>query len=150
MLSVSPSVRQIARTTHDISIGRLETDLKVEPKDLRLDLRPESGDLGLDSRRGAKDLELDSDLDERDLRTSLGDLLYSIENGEEVIISNDQDKANVLCNYFSSVFNNDLGVVTSPSEFVCSTEMEQVLIDVDDVKKCLSDLNVLICYFLEY
>ena len=62
----------------------------------------------------------------------IGDLLYSNENGEEVIISNDQDKANVLCNYFSSVFNNDLGVVTSPSEFVCSTEMEQVLIDVDD------------------
>jgi len=61
------TVRQIARATRDISTGRLETDLKVEPKDLRLDLRLESGDLGLDSRLGAKDLGLDG----RDLRTSL-------------------------------------------------------------------------------
>ena len=42
------TVRQVARATRDISTGRLETDLKVEPKDLRLDLRLESGDLGLD------------------------------------------------------------------------------------------------------
>ena len=57
-------VRQIARATRDISTGRLETDLKVEPKDLRLDLRLESGDLGLNSRFGAKYLGLDLDLTE--------------------------------------------------------------------------------------
>jgi len=57
-------------------------------------------------------------------------------------MSSDLDKANVLSNYFSIVFNSDLCNVVPPCNVRCSTVMDNVIIDVNDVNKCLNILNV--------
>lgn len=69
--------------------------------------------------------------------------LYSInDNGVETVVSNDLDKANVLSNYFSSVFNTDSCEELPPCDVTCSTEMDNITIDVEDIKKRLNNLNV--------
>jgi len=57
-------------------------------------------------------------------------------------VSNDSDKAYVLSNYFSSYFNIDLCEIVPPCDVKCSTVMDKIIMDVDDAKKRLNNLNV--------
>ena len=57
-------------------------------------------------------------------------------------MSNDLDNANVLSEYFSSVFNTDTSEVLPPCDVKCSTVMDNITLDIEDVEKRLNNLYV--------
>jgi len=57
-------------------------------------------------------------------------------------VSNGLDMANVIINYFSSVFNIDSCEVVPPYDVKCSTVLNNIIINVDEVKKSINNLNV--------
>jgi len=72
----------------------------------------------------------------------IDNISYTNDHGVETVVSNDLDKANVLINYLSSVFNIDLCEVVPPCNVKCSTVMYKNIMDDEDVKKRLNNLNV--------
>jgi len=73
-------------------------------------------------------------------------LIRGVDHSVETVVNNDLDKANVLSNYFSSVFNIDSCEVVSLCDVKYSTIMDNIIIDVDDVEKHLDNLNVYTSY----
>jgi len=69
-------------------------------------------------------------------------LFYTNDHGVDNVVRKDLDKANVANNYFSSVFNSDSCEVVPPCDVKCFTVMDNIIIDVDDVKKRLNNLNM--------
>ena len=74
--------------------------------------------------------------------SKIDELSYIHDQGVHTVVSNDLDKANVLSEYFSSVFNTDTSEVFPPCDVKCSTVMDNITIDIEDVKKRLNNLNV--------
>lgn len=74
--------------------------------------------------------------------SKIDDLSYMNDQGVQIVVSNDLDKANVLSEYFSSVFNTDTSEILPPCNVKCSTIMDYITIDIEDVKKRLNNLNV--------
>ena len=58
------------------------------------------------------------------------------------VISDNQVKANILCDYFSSVFSKDAGKGDLYDTNECDGKMEGISICIEDIMKRLGDLNV--------
>ena len=74
--------------------------------------------------------------------SKIDELSYVNDQGVQTVVSNDLDKANVLSDYFPSVFNTDTSEVFPPCDVECSTVMDNITMDIEDVKKRLNNLNV--------
>jgi hypothetical protein len=81
--------------------------------------------------------------------SKIDDLSYINDQGVQTVVSKDLDKANVLSEYFSSVFNTDTSKVLPPCDVKCSTVMDNITIDIEDVRKRLNNLNVYKSYRLD-
>ena len=73
---------------------------------------------------------------------NIAELKYINDSGIQVKASSDQDKANVLSNYFSTVFNNDFSDGDFINDSVPTTEMDQIDFSIADIVKRLGNLNV--------
>jgi hypothetical protein len=73
----------------------------------------------------------------------VGDLRIKSENGEERVISNDKEKADIFCDYFSSIFcmegEEEFEIMSSKTEKV---NTEEVKFEVADITSRLNALNV--------
>ena len=76
-------------------------------------------------------------------RNYIGDITYTDDDNTDVTASNDQDKANAFCRYFSSVFNKELGddYVSVPTDNLCSCH-DEITVDISDIVKRLSKLDI--------
>ena len=75
-------------------------------------------------------------------RSSIGDLVIQNVQGQDVKVTDDNEKASVLCNYFSSVFNmkKEIHEVLIREKGIPNSD--HVEVDVDDIVKRLNNLNV--------
>ncbi len=77
-------------------------------------------------------------------QSSLGDLKHISSAGQELIATSPEDKADALCEYFSSVFINEPSVasVEMLHANTLPSKMEKVIIDETDILNRLSKLNI--------
>ena len=75
-------------------------------------------------------------------RNSIGDLVSTNTQGQETKISENQEKANVLCDYFSSVFNKKTEIKEPKLIELDVLQSTPVEIRVENITKRLQNLNV--------
>ena len=75
-------------------------------------------------------------------KDKIGDLVIVEESKPDRVISDNQEKANILCDYFSSVFNKDAGKEDLYGANKCDNNMEGISLSTEDIMKRLGDLNV--------
>ena len=75
-------------------------------------------------------------------RDKIGDLEITNDKGQIKKLRDNQEKANVLCEYFSSVFNKDPCMEELLDIKQCSNEMDGIVIKEEDIIKRLNNLNV--------
>ena len=69
-------------------------------------------------------------------------MVIAEESRPDKVISDNQVKANMLCDNFSSVFNKDAGKEYLYSTNKCDNKMEGISISIEDIMKRLGDLNI--------
>jgi hypothetical protein len=75
-------------------------------------------------------------------RNSIGDLVSINDQGKEEKISDNQEKANILCDYFSSVFNKKSEITEVNILDKDVQQLNQIEIGEEDIIKRLNKLNV--------
>ena len=75
-------------------------------------------------------------------KDKIGDLVIAEESRPDRVISENQEKANILCDYFSDVFNKDAGKEDLYGTNKYNNKMEGISINTEEIMKRLADLNV--------
>jgi hypothetical protein len=75
-------------------------------------------------------------------KDKIGDLVIVEESKPDRVITDNQEKANILCDYFSSVFNKDAGKENLYDTSKCDNKMKGISISTEDIMKRLGDLNI--------
>ena len=74
---------------------------------------------------------------------SIGDLIDVNDKGLEVKTCSDADKAKILNDHFSNVFNKNMTMDFLLMQDKCESDMKHIIIDTEDIVKRLGNLNVI-------